>query len=134
MLESYSRSEGSWNNFTAILKLIICSPYIAQDSGVCMCVCVCRVLYLVHDAVYVECICAVAIALSRDPSTRHWELGRVQKNMDGQIYGWTGKKMKEQKKSSQTIDIVSYALKVSVNGVICVFVAHFRSSGTSESS
>ena len=45
---------------------------------------------------------------------------------------WTGKKMKErkQKKSSKTIDIVSYALKVSVNGVKCVFVAHFRSSGT----
>ena len=30
--------------------------------------------------------------------------------------------------SSKTIDKVSYALKVSVNGVICVFVAHFRSS------
>ena len=30
-------------------------------------------------------------------------------------------------KSSKTIDIVSYALKVSVNGDICVFVAHFRS-------
>ena len=44
---------------------------------------------------------------------------------------WTGKKMKEQKKrSSKTIDIVSYALKVSVNGVKCVFVAHFRSLGT----
>ena len=46
---------------------------------------------------------------------------------------WTGKKMKEQKKkkkSSKTIDIVSYALKVSINGVTCVFVAHFRSSGT----
>ena len=43
---------------------------------------------------------------------------------------WTGKKMKEQKRSSKTIDIVSYALKVSVNGVKCVFVAHFRSSGT----
>ena len=27
----------------------------------------------------------------------------------------------------------SYALTVSVNGVICVFVAHFRSSGTFES-
>ena len=38
------------------------------------------------------------------------------------------------KRSSKTIDIVSYALKVSVNGVICVFVAHFRSSGTLESS
>ena len=41
--------------------------------------------------------------------------------------------MKEQKRSFKTIDIVSYALKVSVNGVKCVFVAHFRSSGTSES-
>ena len=38
------------------------------------------------------------------------------------------------KKSSNTIDIVSYALKVSVNGVMCVFVAHFRSSDTSENS
>ena len=51
--------------------------------------------------------------------------------MDEQKFGWTGKKMKEQKnRSSKTIDIVIYALKVSVNGVICVFVAHFRSSGT----
>ena len=40
----------------------------------------------------------------------------------------------KKKRSSKTIDIVSYALKVSVNGVICVFVAHFRSSGTLESS
>ena len=32
--------------------------------------------------------------------------------------------MKEQKKSS--IDIVSYALKVSINGVTCVFVVLFR--------
>ena len=58
--------------------------------------------------------------------------------MDRQKYGWTGdgrgKKMKEQKKmSSKTIDIVSYALKVSVTGVKCVFVAHFRSSDTFES-
>ena len=53
--------------------------------------------------------------------------------MDGQKYGWTGKKMREQKRSTRTIDIVSYALKVSVNGVTCVFVAHFRSSGTSVS-
>ena len=37
--------------------------------------------------------------------------------------------MKEQK-SSKTIDIVSYALEVSVNGVTCVFVDHFRSSDT----
>ena len=36
--------------------------------------------------------------------------------------------MNEQKRSSKTIDIVSYALKVSVNGVVCVFVVHFRSS------
>ena len=41
--------------------------------------------------------------------------------------------MKEPKMDFQTIDIVSYALIVSVNGVICVFVAHFRLSGTSES-
>ena len=56
--------------------------------------------------------------------------------MDGQKYGWTGggwvKNEGAQKRSSKTIDIVSYALKESVNGVICVFVAHFRSSGTSE--
>ena len=42
-----------------------------------------------------------------------------------------GKKMKElkkQKRCSKTIDIVSYALEVSVSGVICVFVVHFRSS------
>ena len=35
--------------------------------------------------------------------------------------------MKDNKRSSKTIDIVSYALKVCVNGVKCVFVAHFRS-------
>ena len=38
------------------------------------------------------------------------------------------------KKASKTIDIVSYALKVSINGVKCVFVARFRSLGTLESS
>ena len=45
---------------------------------------------------------------------------------------WTGKKMKEPKIKafSKSIDIVSYAIKVSVNGVTCVFVVHFRSSGT----
>ena len=32
--------------------------------------------------------------------------------------------------SSKIIDIVSYALEVSVNGVICVIVVHFRSSDT----
>ena len=31
------------------------------------------------------------------------------------------------KRSSKTIDIVSYALKVSVNGVTCVFIVLFRS-------
>ena len=45
---------------------------------------------------------------------------------------WTGKKRRS-KKSSKTIDIVSYALKVSVSDVKCVFVAHFRSSDTFES-
>ena len=59
--------------------------------------------------------------------------------MDGQKYGWTGdgqgkNEGAKKKRSSKTIDIVSYALKVRVNGVICVFVAHFRSSGTLESS
>ena len=38
--------------------------------------------------------------------------------------------MKEQKRASKTIDIVSYALKQSVNGVTCVFVVLFRSKGT----
>ena len=37
--------------------------------------------------------------------------------MDRYNYGSMGKKMKEQKRSPKTIDIVSYALKVSVNGV-----------------
>ena len=45
--------------------------------------------------------------------------------MDGRVVD--GYKMKEQKRSSQTIDIVSYALNVSVDGVTCVFVVHFRS-------
>ena len=36
--------------------------------------------------------------------------------------------MKEQKRSPKTIDIVSYASKVSVNGVTCMFVFQFRSS------
>ena len=40
--------------------------------------------------------------------------------VDGQKYGGRGKKMMEQKRSSKTIDIVSYALQVSVNGVTCV--------------
>ena len=41
-----------------------------------------------------------------------------------------GKKMVEQKRASNTIDIVSYALKVSVDGVTCVFVVHSRTSDT----
>ena len=41
------------------------------------------------------------------------------------------KRIKEQtEKSSETINIVSYALEVIVNGVICVFVVHFKSSDT----
>ena len=32
--------------------------------------------------------------------------------------------------SSKTIDIVSYALEASTNGVTCVIVVHFRSSDT----
>ena len=34
------------------------------------------------------------------------------------------------KKFPKTIDIISCASKVSVNGVTCVFVVHFRSSDT----
>ena len=47
--------------------------------------------------------------------------------MDG-WWGWI-KKLRS-KKSSKTIDIVSYASKVSVNGVKCVFVVHCRPSVT----
>ena len=43
-----------------------------------------------------------------------------------------GKKLRS-KKFSKTINTVSYALKVGVNGVTCVSVVHFRSSGTFES-
>ena len=32
--------------------------------------------------------------------------------------------------SSKIIDIVSYALEMSVHGVTCVFVVHFRSKNT----
>ena len=46
--------------------------------------------------------------------------------MAGLLWG----KKRSKKGSSKTIDIVSYALKVCVNGVICVFVVHFRSSDT----
>ena len=37
----------------------------------------------------------------------------------------TDKKMKAQNRSSKIIDIVSYALEMSVNGVTSVFVVHF---------
>ena len=52
------------------------------------------------------------------------------KNEYGQAEIWVDgvKNEAAKKRSSKTIDIVSYALKVSVNGDICVFVAHFRSS------
>ena len=43
------------------------------------------------------------------------------------------KKLRSKEESSKTIDIFSYALKVSVNDVTCVFVVHFRSSDTFES-
>ena len=48
---------------------------------------------------------------------------------------WTGKNEYGQVEiwvdgSRKTIDIVSYVLKVRVNGVTCVFVVHFRSSDT----
>ena len=41
-----------------------------------------------------------------------------------------GVKKLSKKRSFKTIDIVSYALEVSVNGVTCVFVVHFKSSDT----
>ena len=49
-----------------------------------------------------------------------------------EIYGWGGrvKKLRSKNRSSKTIDIVSYASKVSVNGITCVLVVHFRSSDT----
>ena len=42
--------------------------------------------------------------------------------------GWKKKGAKQ--KGSRTIDVVSYALEVSLNGVTCMFVVHFRSSDT----
>ena len=41
----------------------------------------------------------------------HPSFGQVKTVVDGSKYGWTGKQMKEQKRFSKTIDIVSYALK-----------------------
>jgi len=61
----------------------------------------------------------------------HLSFERIKTVVDGSKYGWTGNtKMKEQKRSYKTIDIVSYPLKVSINGVTCVFVVHFRSLDT----
>ena len=40
--------------------------------------------------------------------------------MDSQKYGWTGGGQVKNE-GAKTTDIVSYALKVSVNGVMCVF-------------
>ena len=50
-------------------------------------------------------------------------------------FGWVktpvdGYKNKGGKRCSKTIDIVSYALEVSVNGVTCVFVIYLRLSDT----
>ena len=44
----------------------------------------------------------------------------------------TGGRVKDEgaKKGSKTIDIFSYALEVSVNGVTCVFIVYFWSSDT----
>ena len=53
--------------------------------------------------------------------------GQVEIWVDG---WWTGKKLRSKNQFPKTIDIVSYASKVSVNGVICVFVVHVRSSDT----
>ena len=55
------------------------------------------------------------------------------RNCCGWVELWVDgeEEQKEQKRSSKTIDIVSYALEASVNGVTCVFVVHFRSSHTS---
>ena len=57
------------------------------------------------------------------------EYGRVE------IYGWTGG---GRVKNEGAIKVFQnhrngYTLKVNVNAVICVFVAHFRSPGTFES-
>ena len=48
----------------------------------------------------------------------------------GRNMGERVKKNEGGERSSKTIDIVSYTLKVSENGVTCVFVVHFRSSNT----
>ena len=52
------------------------------------------------------------------------------KNRCGWVEICTGGRVTKIKEPSKTIDIVSYASKVSVNGVTCVFVVHFRLSDT----
>ena len=56
------------------------------------------------------------------PSFRRVKRIWTGRNMGGQVVD--GKKMS--KKSSKTIDIVSYALKVSIDDVTCVFVFFFQ--------
>ena len=47
------------------------------------------------------------------------------KNRCGRVEIWVdGYKNEEQKRFSKTIDIVSYALEVSVNDVTCAFAVH----------
>ena len=55
----------------------------------------------------------------------HLSFGRVKRI-------WTNRNMggRVKNEGAKTIDIVSYALKVSINVFTCVFVVHFRSSGT----
>ena len=48
------------------------------------------------------------------------------RNMGGRVVD--GYKNEGEKRSSKTVDIVNYALKVSENCVTRVFVVHFRSS------
>ena len=62
----------------------------------------------------------------------HPSFVRVKTNVDRKKCEGTGKKRSKNKRSSKTIDIVSYALKVSVNGVTCV-CSPFRSSDTFKS-
>ena len=76
---------------------------------------ICLKLLFHHTFLSVPCI-----ALCSPPViwTGKNRCGGVKVRVDGGR--WAGKIMKEQEKSSKTIDIVSYALQVSVNGVICV--------------
>ena len=55
---------------------------------------------------------------------------KEQKKRSSKTKGLPKQKVFQNKRSSKTTDIVSYGSKVSVNGVTCVFVVHFRSSNT----